>query len=279
MGVADPKANWASDLWGRMNKAADPGAVIRTLDGFGEIEGLAAARHELLADLGLGPGHHVLEAGCGPATALGALLERVGSGGRVVGLDPTAAFVEEARRRAAARGAANAEFREADIREVPFPDATFDVTFCDKLLIHVGPTALVVEEMVRVTKPGGRVGALEWDLCALSLNSDEPELTARLIELGCHMQYRGWAGRALKDVFQAAGLRDIRFRPHLAHATDLDAGAGWRWLLKNRADRAVAKNVLDEAAARRWLEHFEAMNRRGAFCCTVIIYTAAGTRP
>ena len=279
MTVADPRADWRSDLWGRMNKASDPEAVIRTLDGFEEIQGLAAARWALLADLRLGPGHHVLEAGCGPGTALPALLERVSAGGRVVGIDPTVAFVEEARRRAAARGAANTEFREGDIREIPYPDASFDATFCDKVLIHVGPTERAIAEMVRVTKPGGRVGALEWDLCALSLHSDEPELTAQLIALGCEMQCQGGAGRGLKDLFQAAGLRDTRFRPHLAHTTDLNAGAGWRWLLKNRADRAVAKQVLDEAAARRWLDHFEVMNRRGAFCCTIIVYTAAGTKP
>ncbi len=277
--MADPKAEWRSDLWGRMNKAADPAAVIRTLDGFAEIEGLAAARDALLADLRLGPGQRVLEAGCGPATALPALLGRVGATGTVAGIDPTTAFIEEARRRAAACGAANTEYREGDIREIPYPDAAFDATFCDKVLIHVGPTEQAVREMVRVTKPGGRVGAVEWDLCALSLHSDEPELTAKLIELGCQMQYRGGAGRALKDVFQAAGLGDIRFRPHLAHTTDLNAEAGWRWLLKNRADRAVAKEVLDEAAARRWLEHFEAMDRRGAFCCTILVYTCAGTRP
>jgi ubiquinone/menaquinone biosynthesis C-methylase UbiE len=262
-----------------MNKAADPAAVIRTLDGFAEIEGLAAARDALLADLRLRPGHRVLEAGCGPATALPALLGRVGPTGQVVGIDPTKAFIEEARGRASARGAANTEYREGDIREIPYPDAAFDAVFCDKVLIHVGPTEQAIREMVRVTKPGGRVGAVEWDLCALSLHSDEPELTAKLIDLGCRMQYRGGAGRALKDLFQAAGLRDIRFRPHLAHTTDLNAEAGWRWLLKNRADRAVAKEVLDEAAAQRWLEHFEAMDRRGAFCCSIIVYTCAGTRP
>lgn len=279
MAVTDPKAEWKSDLWGRMNTAADPGAVIRTLDGFDEIEGLAAARRELLADLGLRAGHHVLEAGCGPGTALRALLGRVGAGGRVVGIDPTTAFIEEARRRAQTAGAANTEYCEGDIRQISYPDAAFDITFCDKVLIHVGPTEQGIREMMRVTKPGGRVGALEWDLCALSLHSDQPELTAKLIEVGCQMQYRGGAGRALKDLFHAAGLRDIRFRPHLAHTTDLDAGRGWRGLLKNRADRAVAKEVLDEAGAQRWLGHFEAINRRGAFCCTIIIYTAAGTRP
>lgn len=279
MTVADHRAEWKSDLWGRMNKAQDPDAVIRTLDGFEEIEGMAAARQELLADLGVRPGHHVLEAGCGPGTALRVLLDRVGPAGRLVGIDTTATFIEEGCRRAQAAGAANAEFREGDIREIPYPDAAFDATFCDKVLIHVGPTDQAIHEMVRVTKPGGRVGALEWDLCALSLHSDEPELTAKLIELGCQMQYRGGVGRALKDLFQAAGLRDVRFRPHLAHTTNLDAGRGWRGLLQNRADRAIAKKVLNEAEAQRWLDHFEAMNRRGAFCCSIVIYTAAGVRP
>ena len=81
MAVADPKAEWKSDLWGRMNKAPDPASVIRTLDGFAEMEGLTAARNALFGDLCLQAGHHVLEAGCGPGTALPALLERVGPAG------------------------------------------------------------------------------------------------------------------------------------------------------------------------------------------------------
>ncbi|HYB74780.1 MAG TPA: methyltransferase domain-containing protein [Candidatus Sulfotelmatobacter sp.] len=279
MAVADSKAEWKSDLWGRMNKAADPGGVVQTLDGFEQIQGMAEARAALLSDLGLGPGRRVLEAGCGPGTALDQLLERVGAGGFVAGIDPTVAFVEEARRRARGRGAANVEFREGDIREIPFPDGAFDAAFCDKVLIHVGPTERCLQELARVTKPGGRVGAMEWDLCAMALHSDQPELTARMIQLGCEMQYRGGAGRALQDVFRAAGLRDIRFRAHLLHTTDLDAAPGWRYLLKNRADRAVAKAVMDEAAAQRWLDHFEAVNRRGAFCCSIILYTCAATRP
>jgi SAM-dependent methyltransferase len=279
MAMTDSKAGWKSDLWGRMNKAPDPGGVVQTLDGFEQMQGMAGARDTLLSDLGLGPGQHVLEAGCGPGTALDQLLERVGSGGRVTGIDPTVAFVEEGRRRARERGVANVEFREGDIREIPFPDGVFDAAFCDKVLIHVGPTERCLQELARVTKPGGRVGAMEWDLCAMSLHSDQPELTAQMVQVGCEMQYRGGAGRALQDVFQAAGLRAIRFRAHLLHTTDLDAAAGWRYLLKNRADRAVAKAVLDEAAAQRWLDHFEAVNRRGAFCCSIILYTCAATRP
>jgi SAM-dependent methyltransferase len=279
MALADSKAEWRSDLWGRMNKAADPATVVQTLTGFDQMQGMAAARGALFSDLGIRAGHHVLEAGCGPGTALDQILEHVGPGGRVVGIDPTVAFVEEARRRTRARGAPNAEYREGDIREIPFPDATFDATFCDKVLIHVGPTERCLQEMVRVTRPAGRVGAMEWDLCAMSLHSDQPELTATMIQLGCEMQYRGGAGRALKDVFRAAGLRDILFRAHLLHTTDLDAAPGWRYLLKNRADRAVAKAVLDEATVQRWLDHFEVVNRRGAFCCSIILYTCAGTRP
>jgi hypothetical protein len=120
---------------------------------------------------------------------------------------------------------------------------------------------------------------MEWDLCAMSLHSDRNELTTEMLRLGCEMQYRGGAARALKDICQAAGLRDLRFRPHLLHTTDLNASSGWRHLLKNRADRAVAEQAVDEATAQQWLEHFETMNRRGAFCCTIIMYTCAGTRP
>jgi ubiquinone/menaquinone biosynthesis C-methylase UbiE len=43
-----------------------------------------------------------------------------------------------------------------------FPDGAFYGVYFDKVLIHVGPTRAVLEEMLRVTRPGGGIGAIEW---------------------------------------------------------------------------------------------------------------------
>ena len=71
----------------------------------------------------------------------------------VVGLDPVPELLERARTRATP----NAEFVEGDGTALPFPDGDFDLAGTHRTLHHVARPDLVVGELARVTRPGGRV--------------------------------------------------------------------------------------------------------------------------
>jgi ubiquinone/menaquinone biosynthesis C-methylase UbiE len=71
----------------------------------------------------------------------------------VVGLDPVPELLERARERAAP----NSEFVEGDGTALPFRDGEFDLAGTYRTLHHVGDPDLVVAELARVTRPGGRV--------------------------------------------------------------------------------------------------------------------------
>ena len=49
----------------------------------------------------------------------------------------------------------------------------FHAAFCDKVLIHAGPPKAALAEMIRVTRGGGRVGAIEW-LPFFAVSSSQP---------------------------------------------------------------------------------------------------------
>jgi len=79
-------------------------------------------------------------------------------GSRVVGIDLNEAFIAEARRRADSAGlAGKVEFRAGDSRSLPFGDREFDVVVneCAVGLTAIGDPTRVLQEMARVTKPGG----------------------------------------------------------------------------------------------------------------------------
>ncbi len=42
-----------------------------------------------------------------------------------------------------------------DVQNIPFPDGSFDVVFCNHVLEHVADDRLAMREMYRVMKPGG----------------------------------------------------------------------------------------------------------------------------
>jgi len=73
----------------------------------------------------------------------------------VVGVDQVPELLELARERAAAFG--NAEFLEADATALPFDDASFDLAGTLRTLHHVRRPELVVAELARVTRAGGRI--------------------------------------------------------------------------------------------------------------------------
>jgi SAM-dependent methyltransferase len=91
-----------------------------------------------------------LDCGCGTGALAIALAAHVGE---VVGVDTRAEYLE------AARGLApeNVEFVEGDATSLPFEYGFFDIVGCLRLLHHVHRPELVVSELARVTRPGGRI--------------------------------------------------------------------------------------------------------------------------
>ncbi len=91
-----------------------------------------------------------LDAGCGAGALALALAPLVRE---VVGLDAVPEALDQARLRAPA----NATFVEGDLTRLPFERGAFDLAGCQRVLHHTARPELVVSELARVTRPGGRL--------------------------------------------------------------------------------------------------------------------------
>ncbi len=80
---------------------------------------------------------------------------------RVTSTDYVPALLEKARARAAAEGL-SIDFREADAEALPFPDASFDVALSTFGAMFTSDHARCASEMLRVVRPGGRIGMANW---------------------------------------------------------------------------------------------------------------------
>ena len=96
-------------------------------------------------------GKDVLELGCG-AAQWAVLL--AGQGARVVGLDNSDRQLEHARA-AVVAGGVDVELVRSAAEALPFPDARFDVVFCDHGAMSFADPLVVVPEVARVLGPGG----------------------------------------------------------------------------------------------------------------------------
>lgn len=128
---------WFATPVGRAMDAAEARAVLA----------LAAAR----------PGERALDAGCGTGIYTRRLAER---GARVTGVDTNPEMLAAARIKAPA-----ATLVEADVTDLPFADAEFDLGLAVTLLCFVDDPGRAVDELVRVTMPGRRVVLAELNRC------------------------------------------------------------------------------------------------------------------
>jgi ubiquinone/menaquinone biosynthesis C-methylase UbiE len=73
---------------------------------------------------------------------------------QITGLDISKSFVEIARKNAAEAGL-KIDFREGNASAMPFPDNTFDFTFCQAAFKNFSEPVKAIAEMYRVLRPGG----------------------------------------------------------------------------------------------------------------------------
>jgi ubiquinone/menaquinone biosynthesis C-methylase UbiE len=80
---------------------------------------------------------------------------------RVTSTDYVPSLLDKGRRRAVAEGL-EVRFQEADVEELPFPDGSFDVVLSTFGAMFAPDQRRTAEEMLRVLRPGGRIGMANW---------------------------------------------------------------------------------------------------------------------
>jgi ubiquinone/menaquinone biosynthesis C-methylase UbiE len=99
------------------------------------------------------PGESVIDLGCGTGI-YSILFARQGL--TVTGIDASGEMLNHARNKAAAQSL-DIEFLQGDLLSLPFPDNRFDLAICNVVLEFVSDPRRVLEEGLRVLRPGGRL--------------------------------------------------------------------------------------------------------------------------
>jgi ubiquinone/menaquinone biosynthesis C-methylase UbiE len=151
-------------------------------------------------------GQTVLDLGSGAGLDLLAAAEKVGPGGKVIGIDMTDAMIEAARENARRAGHENIEVRKGIIEVLPVEDASVDWVISN-CVINLSPEKTkVFSELARVLRPGGRFSI--YDMVVRDLPEWLRESAAA---------YAGCVAGAISeeeylDGLRAAGLREVEVR-------------------------------------------------------------------
>jgi SAM-dependent methyltransferase len=122
----------------------------------------------------IGPGHRVIDVGCGAGGSTLEVARRVGPEGHAIGVDTDPHAVATARRRAEAAGL-EVEWIVADAARYPFEPAAADAVVSRFGTLHFDDPVAAFETLRRALSPGGRLAFV----CARSME-DNPWVTAPL---------------------------------------------------------------------------------------------------
>jgi arsenite methyltransferase len=138
---------WAEDLGYPPELANVPEASVESFAG--------VANHFVLG--GIEEGATVLDLGCGAGTDLLIAAQMVGPQGRAIGIDMTPSMLDRARQSAHEMGLENVELHEGLIEKLPLEDASVDVVISNGVIDLVPDKDVVLAEIDRVLRPGGRL--------------------------------------------------------------------------------------------------------------------------
>lgn len=191
----------------------------------------------MLRSVGLRPGMHVLDAGCGSGSFLAEIAEQVGSAGRIHALDLDPDNVEIAARRGGALPCP-VTASVGDVTRLPWPDHAFDAVWCANTLQYVDDVAYprALAELRRVVRPGGMLALKEYDVGALLLHPADPLLVSQVLATAHPSAVR------LRRLARAYGFR-TRLR-----ALGLEPVEQRTWLVERHAPlQAVERDFVADA--------------------------------
>jgi ubiquinone/menaquinone biosynthesis C-methylase UbiE len=256
----------AGDIYTRLNDLDQDALAFlaQMLERRGSHPQQVAIRAAYLNALGDLSGLQVLEVGCGTGVVTRDLARRVGPLGHVVGIDPSPALIDVARRLAADH-ASNMTFKVEDGRDLQMGDGLFDVTCAVTVLSHVPEREGVLREMVRVTRPGGRVLIVDGDFAAIQLEHPDRSLTTRTVDAWRATTVDDpYLTRRLGPMVTAAGLTTRSVSGHIhveAGRVDSDTSFILAWT-QFAARQASAAGAVTQAEADGWIADVAEMNER-----------------
>lgn len=258
----------------------DAGRLVEGMDETAQWPAVKRLRAWERERLKVTAGDHVIDVGCGTADVLIELASTVGAQGRAVGVDASENMLAAGRDRAEALGV-TVELNAGDAEALTFDDASFSVARSERTLQWLTHPERAVAELVRVTRPGGRICLTDTDWRTLVLDHPRPDLVRKFGDAMEAIRGAGLsAGGRLLNLARDAGLDglEVTAEAHTWTAWDPDQTPAPPGMIPFRmvAKDLVANDLLDAGDAEQLVVAWEQSARDGRLFAALTMFSVAG---
>jgi ubiquinone/menaquinone biosynthesis C-methylase UbiE len=250
--------------------------LVTRLEARGKHPRFADMLREYLDAMAIDSVRSVLDLGCGTGVAARAIACRPSFSGRIIGIDRSPHLVATAARLAGEEGVGGrVDFRAGDSHTLELRDAEFDAVVAHTLFSHLDDPRAVLTEIVRVLKPGGKVGIFDGDYASLTFASDDPaagKATDETIINAIVTNPR--VMRQMPQLLREAGLQLVTAFAYVV--TDVGRADFWDTLIRSLIKLLPRAGALTESQAAEWADAMFRRSDQGAFfgACNYYGYVA-----
>ncbi len=248
--------------------------VIPLLEDRGRAPGYLRLIRNMMDGIKLQDGEKILDVGCGTGVIDRWIASYSNNKSPITGVDLNAYLIREAEQLMRHKTPDSPiKFKKGHAEALDFPDETFDVVVSTTVMEEVDADQML-GEMIRVTKPGGRIGIIirALDLPKWVNVPVSPELKAKIEEPKGPGEGTGCASASLYLRIQDAGLLDIQRMPDL---TPFDNPKGSVERLLNM----ILIADLDTSERNQWKQAVKQAVAQGTFVLTWPHHCAVATKP
>ena len=219
-------------------------------------------------------GFKILDVGCGTGDDVKTMAKDVGNEGKVVGIDVNEEAIKTAKEKFQDK---NLLFINQNVEQIPFDDNYFDAVRSDRVFMHLINPIKVFDEMIRVTKPKGKIMVLDVDWDSLLVHSDNKKVTRAVLRSWSDSIHNSWMGRQLYPLFKERKLLDIKLDTKPLFLTDLKT-ADYAWSLKKTLEKVVQSGEITKQEAEDWWNELEQKDKEGLFVAFAVGMSVVGTK-
>lgn len=257
-----------------VDQANDVIFLFRFLDLADMVPAIQEYRQQMLDLAPITPGQRVLDVGCGIGHMALRFAESVGPSGQVFGIDKSEVFIREAHRRAQQRNLA-VEFKVCDAQQIDLPDQSIDICWIERVLMYVERPEQVIDEMVRVLKPGGRLIMFDFDYDATIIDVRNRELTRRIVRILSDSVPSSWIGRQAQRLFKERGLQAVQVGIPVIRTNFMP----YKMVFSGTLSQAVKDGLLEAEELDGWWRELEQAEQAGTFFVVSPGFIVCGCKP